>query len=360
MAEEEIEEVRDCFQKGGLAMFGAIHLDKIAGDDFFEVLRSLIWHCLPDGGTVIKILYDYSILFLILGILVGVSQCFFGYKLRRLWTAILMIVVCGCGGAVLAAELKLPVAALIGVTAGTAIVGGLLGYFLWIIGCFFRPFAVISISVFAVFVINDMHTLGLIIALAAGLIAGIVSVAFYKVCLILYTSIFGGGLTGVCMAGLVGGDMWYLSLIVGGVLAVVGIIVQLLAGRNTKEAVNADGKEQSEEALEVPAAKVQEPDSFADAAKTEDSAAAEIYAQSAGEAEFAAAAETEGCEGAVRADISGNAEPVTEAENTAADNAFTDNVSDTDGAANDVCPVCGAPHSARAKFCMQCGQKLIG
>lgn len=355
-------------------MFCAVHLDKIAGGDFFEVLRSLVVNYIPDGGTIVKLLSELSILFLILGVMVGISQCFFGYQLRRLWTAILMIVLCGCSGAALATELKLPVAALVGVTAAMAVVGGLLGYFLWIVGCFFRPFAVVSISVFAAFVINDMQTLGLIIALAAGLIAGIVSAAFYRVCLILYTSVFGGLLTGACIAELTGLDLWYLPLVIGGILALAGLIVQLLVNRRTKETERTentpegDGTERKQSGefsgtdepavqgvLEAEAARAPETDTLENTARPEDGAAAEAYVQDDGALELAAAAESENDKGTGLPEGLKNTASDAETENTAADRPC-----DTAGTARDVCPACGTPHGAGAKFCMQCGRRLIG
>lgn len=177
-------------------MFAMIHLDKISGGDFFEVLRNLILQCIPNGEMVVKVLLDYAVLFLILGIAVGISQCFFGYKLRELWTAVLMIILCGCVSMVLVAEFEVSTAGLIALTAGMAIAGGLLGYFLWVLGCFLRPFAVVSVVVFAAFAVYGMQTLGLIVGLAAGLIAGIVAVAFYRNGLMVYSAVFGGMLAG--------------------------------------------------------------------------------------------------------------------------------------------------------------------
>lgn len=335
-------------------MFCAVHLDKIAGGDFFEVLRSLVVNYIPDGGTIVKLLSELSILFLILGVMVGISQCFFGYQLRRLWTAILMIVLCGCSGAALATELKLPVAALVGVTAAMAVVGGLLGYFLWIVGCFFRPFAVVSISVFAAFVINDMQTLGLIIALAAGLIAGIVSAAFYRVCLILYTSVFGGLLTGACIAELTGLDLWYLPLVIGGILALAGLIVQLLVNRRTKETERTENTPEGDGTERKESGEFSGTDEPAVQGVLE-AEAAEAYVQDDGALELAAAAEPENDKGTGLPEGLKNTASDAETENTAADRPC-----DTAGTARDVCPACGTPHGAGAKFCMQCGRRLIG
>lgn len=367
-------------------MFGALHLEEITGGSFLEVLKSLILNCIPDGGEIIKIVQDFSVLFLILGILAGVFQCFFGYKVRRLWTAILMIAVCGCAGAAVAAWLELPVAAVIGITAGAAVIGGLLGYFVWIIGCFFRPFAVISISVFAAFVINDMHTLGLIIGLAAGLIAGIVSAAFYRVSLILYTSVFGGLLAGACAAELIGLDLWYLPLIIGGVLALAGIIVQLLVNRKAKTAekaqASADGAaeengsgqekeaaERFEEAFAEGKPDAQPSENALGAAGVtagngqEEASSGAVFGEEKPEncvpgesaAELAAAAEPENCaEKAPKPEAAGAGQSAAAAEG-AVKNADADM-----GTEGGVCPECGAPHGAGAKFCMQCGHKLIG
>ena len=344
-------------------MFGLVGLENISGDDFFEVLRSLVSVYLPDGRRIAEIMSDYAVLFLLLGIVVGISQCFFGYKLRKVWTGILMAILCGCGGAVLATEFGLSVAALIGITALATIIGGLAGYFLWIIGCFLRPFAIGSIAVFSGFVIYQLQTLGLIVGLAAGLIAGILVAAFYKIGLRLYTAVFGGLLVGGSVWELTGLSPWYPAFIIGGILALIGFGVQLFIGRKPKE--GADSGEEAttdgtikQEGMAVFFAEgrteggTMNPQSMEEVAATAEPDAAIAMPEglaASGQLPFAPSDGTDG-------NTNGNGTISSPAgdQNAAAHSTLGNNADIAAG----ICPSCGTPYSARAKFCMQCGCKL--
>ena len=341
-------------------MFGAIHLDEISGGDFFEVLRNLILKCVPNGEAVVTTLTDYSVLFLILGIAAGISQCFFGYKLRKLWTAILMIVGCGFGSVALAEEFQVSVAGLIGLTAGMAIVGGFLGYFLWIAGCFLRPFVIVLAAVFAVFAIYGMQTLGLIVGLAAGLIVGIVAVAFYRVGLIVYSAVFGGLLAGECIWMLTGNKVWYPGLIIGGILALAGFGVQIFMNRKPREAAAVGTEPDVDSNAEQPGAEgvvglfaaAQEGTGGAGVLLPPDGTAAngnEVILQLGNGEGIAPSGTLDGIFS--QQDVTGG----NQNGGFAADSA--ENGSSTVSAPG-ICPSCGTPYSARAKFCMQCGRKL--
>lgn len=344
-------------------MFAVVHLDKISGGDFFEVLQSLVSKCVPNGETILKVLSDYSVLFLILGIAVGISQCFFGYRLRKLWTAILMIILCGCGGAFLAAELGLSVAALVGITAGMAVVGGLLGYFLWIAGCFARPFVVVTVTVFAVFAVYDLQTLGLIVGLAAGLIAGIVAAAFYRMGLMVYSAVFGGLLTGECIWSLVGLEIRYPALIIGGILALAGFGVQFFVNRKpegkavTKTEQSAEMGEKQPEAEGAAGlfAAAQEGTGGDGELLQRDGAVANgggvaLQPDDTGTFSYGTVPQPNhltATDGTIRSPEGAAARP---------DQALTENSGNAVPAG--FCPSCGTPYSARAKYCMQCGRKL--
>ena len=173
-------------------MFGMIGLEGISGSSFLEVLRNLVLEYVPDGERVLKLLSDNAELFLALGIAVGLSQCFFGYAMRKLWTGILSVILCGCFGAAAVVTVFPEPAALSAVTAVAAVLGGVAGYFLWIAGCFLRPFFVVAVAVFILFVISGSNVPGIIAGLSAGLVAGVATVAFYRVCLVFYTALAGG------------------------------------------------------------------------------------------------------------------------------------------------------------------------
>lgn len=354
-------ERRTIRKKGECMVFGMVGLENISGGDFFEVLQSLVSVCVPDGKAAAKILSDYSVLFLILGIAVGISQCFFGYKLRKIWTAVLMIILGGLAGAAIATGFSLPVAALVGITAAMAVIGGLFGYFLWITGCFLRPLASVSVVVFSLFVVYDLQTLGLIIGLAAGLIVGILAAAFYRIGLLLYTAVFGGLLAGQCIWELTGIALWYPALIIGGILVLAGFGVQMFANWKPREATS--GKDavidpdaagfQAEIAAETAAAK--------DTADTDS-----VWASGSAGASGAAGAEArQGFAGSEDSGLDGK-NPLSYGTGAVPDSSVTlsggvDNNTTNQSPAPEtagVCPSCGTPYSARAKFCMQCGCKL--
>lgn len=366
-------------------VFGIVGLENISGSNFFEVLRSLISVCVPDGKAVAKILSDYSVLFLILGIAVGISQCFFGYKLRKIWTAVLMIVFWGLAGAAIATGFSLPVAGLIGITAAMAVIGGLFGYFLWITGCFLRPLVSVSVVVFSLFVVYDLQTLGLIIGLAAGLIVGILAAAFYRIGLQLYTAVFGGLLAGQCIWELTGVALWYPALIIGGILVLAGFGVQMFVNWKPREtasgedAVNALDAEAaafpSEAAAETAAA---EDAAGADSSRTNGPAGGLGSSGSGDWARQGGADSAPAFGGADTGPISYGAgadsgesgsdgqAPVPYGTGTATQGSVglsgssAGNAPDQSPASETagVCPSCGTPYSARAKFCMQCGCRL--
>lgn len=319
-------------------MFGVVNLENISGNDFFEVLRSLVSAYLPDGRKIAGILSDYAVLFLLLGIVVGISQCFFGYKLRKYWTAILMAILCGYGGGLLAAGFGLSGVALVGIAVLAVVIGGLAGYFLWIIGCFLRPLASVSIAVFSGFVIYQLQTLGLIVGLAAGLVMGILVAAFYKIGLRLYTAVFGGLLVGGCVWELTGLSPWYPAFILGGIFALVGFGVQIFSGGKPKEGTAVSGEEVSADQVAGQEDEAMKPQGMGEAAATAEQDAIITMPENldAGEqAPFAPLDITD-------ENVNGTAFGFAEGKNAAAG----------------FCPSCGTPYSARAKFCMQCGRKL--
>ena len=222
-------------------MFANIQFNEFAGDSFYEVLGKIFRSIVP--AEWMEAVEKYAVLFLILGLVIGISQCFFGYKLRKIWTGLDGMVVFGLGGAAVAVSFGLSIGTVVAVTVGASIAGGLLGYFLWGAGIFLRVFSVVSVCVFAVTTLYKLEALGLIIALAAGLIAAILTVAFVKIALIFYTSVTGALTAGVCLSKLFQEDAWYLPLIIGGILAVAGLAAQFITNRKrTEEAEESENE----------------------------------------------------------------------------------------------------------------------
>lgn len=331
---------------------------KVSGNSPEEVLREILSAILPE--SMLDTAADLSILLLILGILAGVAQCFFGFKLKKLWTAIVGALFFGLTGAAISIAAGLPDAAVIGITAGAAVVGGLLGYFLWIAGIFIRVLFVVATVTYVVCMSYDLKTLSLIIAMAAGLIMAILAVAFVKPIVIIYTSFLGGMMVAKNICSLIKQEQWYLPLIIGGVLAVAGIVVQVMTNRR-KTVVReqrTDGQ---------------------DAARVEQNAGAVVLDAVSSADEVREAQEKKPVEQSEPAE-----EPVTETaeQNESAENLVTETAAQNESVENLVmdtaekeaavaeepmateepkhlCPSCGAEYKAGAKFCMRCGQKLV-
>ena len=312
-------------------MFGMIGLELISGSSFLEVLRNLVLEYVPDGERVLKLLSDNAELFLALGIAVGLSQCFFGYAMRKLWTGILSVILCGCFGAAAAVAVFPEPAALSAVTAVAAVLGGAAGYFL-------RPFFVVAVAVFILFVISGSNVPGIIAGLSAGLVAGVATVAFYRVCLVFYTALAGGMLAGVCISGFVG-VTGYPVLLIGGLIAVAGIAVQFVMGRNSKLAAGA-GMSAKEAAKRLKA-----------------TTQMDMAAQLAATDEQDGDGQESPCEAGTADGTVPSGEDFTRPQEEKTEEALPAKTGEN-GEAAGVCPACGTPYSERAKFCMQCGLKL--
>ncbi len=212
-------------------MLTDIPFDEFAGDSFWEVTGALFRALLPE--TLMEGVTKISVLLLVLVFAAGIIQCLFGFRLRKIWTGAVCAMICGLTGAAVAVYLELGAGAAAGIGAGAAVLGGLFGYFVWFAGLFLRVLLTVSFGGFAVGMLLELDALGLIIALAAGLIAAILTVTFWKVMLIVYTSVIGGLAASSCFFELLLPKAdWYQQLIAGGVLAAAGMAVQIAAERH--------------------------------------------------------------------------------------------------------------------------------
>lgn len=320
-------------------MFGVVSLEEISGSSFFEVLQNLILKYIPDGASLLETLDQSMGLFLLVGLVFGIFQCFLGYAARRVWTALLLLALCGYGGALAAEHFLLPMEGFVAVTAVVASIGGLAGYFFPGIGGFLRPLFTIFISAFAIFTANGLRSLGIIVGLSAGLIVGIAVAVFYRVGLMFYTALFGGMLAGICVAEAFSVPGEYATLVIGGMFAAAGFSTQLFAsGKLSGEAEKADSAKEAAKRLK--------------AATQMDTAA-----------QFAAADEEKNLKDL---DMSDSGEGVVPSEGKTLEDfpksqeEQEESVQTLSGmdAPEGNCPSCGAIYSARAKYCMQCGHKL--
>ncbi|MDE7298647.1 MAG: hypothetical protein K2N94_07435 [Lachnospiraceae bacterium] len=360
-------------------MIADIQFDELAGGSFFEVAENLFQKLLPE--TWPEGIGKVSILLLALGLAAGIVQCLFGFKLRKIWTAIVSAAACGLTGAAISVFSGLGTGAVIGIGIGAAVVGGLLGYFLWFVGIFLRVFLTVAVCGFIVGILCGLDALGLIIALAAGLIAAILTVAFLKVMIIVYTSFAGGFSAAGCLFQMLSFETaWYLPLILGGAFAVVGLIVQAATNRRSPESGNdtelhgdearSDRSGISESGQGALAAVFAKNDGSANGPAEEIREDGVLEAEkNAGPDMPATAATVEEEGGSVQGGVlPESAAPAENAAETGDDGSMENaadagNADPAPGTAEEqpkrFCPVCGAGFPQSTKFCMKCGQKLV-
>lgn len=172
-----------------------------------------------------------SAFLLIIPVIFGLLNCFFGYRLFKIWMAL-------CGfllGAIAAAvvvyrftdEIWVRAAAIL----GAAVICALISYQVYLIGAFFIGWAMTFFSLYHL--ISSFEVEGktaqslLLFSIIIGLIVAILIVKFSKPMIILFTGISGAMSAGGSIAQLVNVTDAALVFAIGAVLAVAGILVQI-------------------------------------------------------------------------------------------------------------------------------------
>ena len=159
------------------------------------------------------------------------TQCFFGYKLRKLWIVcvgfLVGFVIGLVGGALLIppSDYVLLFAVLIGIALG--LLSALAAMKLYHAGMFLYSFLIVFTAVSGLFP-DKLSWLGLIAGLAAGIAAGILTLRFLRPFVICTTAI-GGGLSGAQqLLALCGVTSLPVILCAGGAAAVLGLAAQFI------------------------------------------------------------------------------------------------------------------------------------
>ena len=167
----------------------------------------------------------YGMVFLGLSILLSLLNCFFGYKLLRLWTTLLGFLI-GAVGAYLAASafgFEMTWAVLIGFVGGTVV--GALSFSIYRFGVFLFTFIMGLGMGLQLFQQNE------IAAWISGVLLGIgfaiLSVSYIRQIVIVSSSLSGGINAGADLITLFHiSDLW-VSYLIEAVLVILGILVQL-------------------------------------------------------------------------------------------------------------------------------------
>ena len=168
---------------------------------------------------------EMGTVFTAFGALYALANCFFGYKLQRVWIALtgfLIGLAAGFAGGV-ALKLHAGAALLIGVALGLVL--ALLANKAYRVGIFiFCGLAVFGVAVGLV--PAAYQWLGILLGVAGGIAAGVLAVKFLRPAVILSTAV-GYGVSGAQMVlSLFGVESTAVVLLAGAALALCGCIVQ--------------------------------------------------------------------------------------------------------------------------------------
>ena len=175
----------------------------------------------------------YATIFLLFEVIFGALNCFFGYKLLKVWMAVCGFIIGATGGFLIAARFLTERNIVFGITAAAGIVGSVLAYQIYLVGVFFLGW-MMSVAAVIAFVrslpIGDKEKLVVIAAgVLLGLIVGVLIVKFARPSIILVTGISGGISTASAAFSLLKLEQPVLVVTGAGILlAIVGIMVQFL------------------------------------------------------------------------------------------------------------------------------------
>lgn len=184
-------------------------------------------------------LNDILIVVSLVGFLIAIIQCFFGFKLMKFWIAVQGFLIGGLIGFFLGAFITHgKFASLIFALLG-AIGGAIIAYFLYKVGVFLKAFGLTFIIIAAIMVLLGIFSLAIPLGILIGIAAGIISVIFIQPIFILTTSISGGMSAGSFMATILNTNS-AVGILLGIILAGLGIFVQIkmnhgfFGGKNKK------------------------------------------------------------------------------------------------------------------------------
>ena len=175
----------------------------------------------------------YATIFLLFEVIFGALNCFFCYKLLKVWMAVCGFIIGATGGFLIAARFLTERNIVFGITAAAGIVGSVLAYQIYLVGVFFLGW-MMSVAAVIAFVrslpIGDKEKLVVIAAgVLLGLIVGVLIVKFARPSIILVTGISGGISTATAAFSLLKLEQPVLVVTGAGIfLAIVGILVQFL------------------------------------------------------------------------------------------------------------------------------------
>lgn len=157
------------------------------------------------------------------GGLFALANCFFGYKLQKVWIALAGFFIGLVAGFLISIALGMDAGPALLIGAAVGLLLGLLAFKLYRVGIFLLSFS----SVYSMFyALIPLQWAGAVAGLAGGILAGVLAIKFLRPVIILTTGIGYGLSAGQMLLSLFGVDSFAVILTAGGVLALAGILVQ--------------------------------------------------------------------------------------------------------------------------------------
>lgn len=212
-----------------------------------DLLNQIVW--LSSPTEIVKTIIDMGAPIVIALILLGVIQCFFGYKVFRYELGLIGAV--GLGAATyLGCRFLLHYTGfkLYGYTAFAAFMGGGMLFTVSAIMVFIITLLASTITLMVIGTQQEWAALGQIV-LVISLAVAIVATIFYRHVILIGNALLGAGLIGFLLAGLFESD--FFGLVVGICFAVFGLIVQywmyIVGRKKEKLRKQEEEKEQRQE-----------------------------------------------------------------------------------------------------------------
>lgn len=167
-----------------------------------------------------------SIPVLVTAIVLGALICFFGLKLVKVWGLLIGLALgflIGIGASLMFGVEVLPAAG-IGFAAG--LIFAIFSFKIYRVGVFVLCWTIGS--GIAVSFMNPSTMLMAVICMVIGLVLAILAVIFLEPLVIIVTSLFGGLRIGLAVSVLLNLSPDFLGYIIGGALAIIGIVIQFL------------------------------------------------------------------------------------------------------------------------------------
>lgn len=172
-------------------------------------------------------------IFFLAVLIVGLMNCFLGYRLLRFWVMLVGFATGGLTGAALANSMDLDKMLILGAALAGALLLAAIAFFIYKAGIFILCAGIgWALSIYG---IHPTTSLTFFICLLLGVGLGVLGVHFAKPIIIGGTAIQGGAFAGIAAAHLLGMEEIPYGLLIGLAFAALGILVQAASNREPQE-----------------------------------------------------------------------------------------------------------------------------